>query len=133
NKQLPLEETTIAEALKAAGYVTGHIGKWHLGGEGFGPQQQGFDVNIAGSDAGAPSGYFAPFKSRGRLTPGLEQAAEGEYLTDRLTAEAEKFIEQHRDRPFFLYLAHYAVHIPLRAKQELGKKYRAGARQTRTW
>ena len=60
--------------------------------------------------------------------PGLEKAPDGEYLTDRLTAEAEKFIEANKDRPFFLYLPHYAVHIPLRAKQELVAKYRADGR-----
>ena len=58
--------------------------------------------------------------------PGLEKAPDGEYLTDRLTAEAEKFIEANRDRPFFLYLAHYAPHIPLRAKPELVAKYKPG-------
>ncbi|HEY7308377.1 MAG TPA: sulfatase-like hydrolase/transferase [Gemmataceae bacterium] len=124
---LPPTETTLAEALKAAGYVTGHVGKWHLGGEGAGPRQRGFDVNIAGDAAGSPRSYFAPFKGRdGRFILGLERAPDGEYLTDRLTAEAEKFIETNRDKPFFLYLAHYAVHIPLRAKAEKIKKYRPG-------
>src|SRR5438093_467026 len=51
NQQLPLEEITLAEALKAAGYATGHIGKWHLGGPGFEPPRQGFDLNIAGHQA----------------------------------------------------------------------------------
>src|SRR5207237_7529222 len=57
---------------------------------------------------------------------GLEKAPEGEYLTDRLTAEAEKFIETNRDKPFFLYLSHYSVHIPLRAKADLIAKYKQG-------
>jgi arylsulfatase A-like enzyme len=123
-QHLPLEEVTLAEALKGAGYVTGHVGKWHLGGAGFGPQQQGFDVNVAGDQTGSPRSYFAPFKdAQGRFMPGLEQAPAGEYLTDRLTTEAEKFIDTNRDRPFFLYFAHYAVHIPLRAKQEMIAKY----------
>jgi len=128
-QQLPLEEVTLAEALKAAGYTTGHIGKWHLGGPGFGPQQQGFDVNVAGDQTGSPRSYFAPFKdAQGRFMPGLEQANDGEYLTDRLTTEAERFIETNRDRPFFLYFAHYAVHIPLRAKKELVAKYATDGR-----
>lgn len=123
-QHLPLEEITLAEELKSAGYVTGHVGKWHLGGEGFEPTRQGFDVNIGGCEAGTPFSYFAPFKNRqGRFMPGLESAPDGEYLTDRLTAEAEKFIEHNRARPFFLYLPHHAVHIPLKAKPELVAKY----------
>lgn len=132
-QQLPLEETTLAEALKTAGYATAHIGKWHLGGEGFGPEQQGFDHNIGGDHSGTPLSYFAPFRNQQRSMPGLEQSDSGEYLTDRLTSEAEKFIERNRDRPFFLYLAHYAVHIPLKAKDELIAKYgslKRGERQT---
>src|SRR5262249_9491683 len=109
---------------KTAGYATAHIGKWHLGGEGFGPRQQGFDVNVAGDHSGTPASYFAPFKdAQGRFMPGLEQAPDGEYLTDRLTTEAERFIEANRARPFFLYFAHYAVHIPLRAKKDMIAKY----------
>jgi arylsulfatase A len=128
-QQLPLEEITLAEALKAAGYATAHVGKWHLGGAGFGPREQGFDVNVAGDHAGSPRSYFAPYKNaQGQFIPGLEQAPAGEYLTDRLTAEAERFIEANKDRPFLLYLAHYAVHIPLRAKQEMVAKYGTGGR-----
>jgi arylsulfatase A-like enzyme len=127
NQQLPLEEVTLAEALKPASCVCGHVGKWHLGGQGFGPLQQGFDVNVAGDHTGTALSYFAPFKDKsGRFMPGLETVPDGEYLTDRLTAEAEKFIEANRDRPFFLYLAHYAPHTPLKAKPELQAKYKPG-------
>jgi arylsulfatase A-like enzyme len=127
NQQLPLDEVTLAEALKPAGYVSGHVGKWHLGGKDFGPEQQGFDLNIAGDQTGTARSYFAPFKSQdGTFMPGLEKAPDGEYLTDRLTAEAEKFIDANRDRPFFLYLAHYAPHTPLKAKPELVAKYKPG-------
>lgn len=127
NQQLPLEAVTLAEALKPAGYVSGHIGKWHLGGPGFGPLQQGFDSNIGGDETGTARSYFAPFKSKdGTFMPGLEQAPEGEYLTDRLTAEAEKFIEIHRQQPFFLHLNHYAPHTPLLAKPEMVARYKAG-------
>lgn len=127
-QQLPLEETTIAEGFSAAGYVTGHIGKWHLGGEGFEPQRQGFQSNVAGDHTGTPMSYFAPFRGGGRVgrerfMTGLEQAPEGEYLTDRLTAEAERFVERNRERPFFLYWPHFAVHTPMRAKQEMIAKY----------
>lgn len=127
-QELPLEEATLAEALKAGGYATAHIGKWHLGGEGFGPREQGFDVNIAGDHTGTPRSYFAPYRGgkKGQtaaVMPGLEDAPAGEYLTDRLTAEAEKFIEAHRAEPFFLYLPHYGVHTPLKAKADMIATY----------
>ena len=122
-QQLPLEEVTIAEALKAAGYSTGIIGKWHLGGEGFEPVKQGFDVNIGGDQTGTARSYFAPFKNKQGTIPGLEYAPDGEYLTDRLAAEAEKFIEANRAKPFFLYLPHYAPHTPLTAKKDILAKY----------
>ncbi|HVX15758.1 MAG TPA: sulfatase-like hydrolase/transferase [Pirellulales bacterium] len=128
---LPLEEVTLAEILHGAnvaaradegttaGYATGHIGKWHLGGAGFDPTEQGFDLNIAGDSRGSPVSYFAPFGNADRTMPGLADAPDGEYLTDRLTNEALRFIEANRARPFFLHLPHYAVHIPLVAKSEL--------------
>lgn len=124
-QQLPLAETTLAEALQQAGYTTAHIGKWHLGGTGFEPEKQGFEVNIAGDHTGTPLSYFAPYQRAGRFMPKLESAPPDEYLTDRLTAEAEHFIEQHKDKPFFLYLPHYTTHIPMKAKAELIAKYRA--------
>lgn len=124
-QQLPLEQATLAEAFRAAGYATGVIGKWHLGGAGFEPTRQGFDVNIGGDQTGTPLSYLAPFSRNGRTMPGLEQAPEGEYLTDRLAAEAERFIDEHRERPFFLYLPHYAVHTPLVAPREAIEQFPA--------
>ena len=127
NQELPASVRTLASLLKAAGYVTGLIGKWHLGGKDAGPEQRGFDVNIAGDHTGTPLSYFAPFQDKkGRFMPGLERARLGEYLTDRLTAEAERFIEANQAKPFFLYLPHYTVHIPMRAKAELIAKYQPG-------
>lgn len=120
---LSLDEVTLAERFRAAGYATGHIGKWHLGGAGLGPTDQGFDLNIAGSEIGSPPGYFAPFTKGGRTIVGLEDAPDGQYLTDRLATEAERFLESHKSGPFFLYLPHYAVHIPMVAKPELVAKY----------
>ncbi|MBM3982690.1 MAG: N-acetylgalactosamine 6-sulfate sulfatase (GALNS) [Planctomycetes bacterium] len=124
NNELPLNEVTIAEALKQRGYTTALIGKWHLGGKGFEPEKQGFDVNIAGDQTGTPRSYFAPFENKQGKMPGLEKAPDGEYLTDRLAAEAEKFIENNKAKPFFLYLPHYGVHTPLRAPQALIDKYK---------
>lgn len=124
-QQLPLEEKTIAEVFQQAGYATGQIGKWHLGGPGFEPARQGFDFSIAGDDRGTPATYVAPFVRGKRPIPGLEDAPAGEYLTDRLTTEAEKFIEKHQRSPFFLYLPHFAVHTPLVAKPELQRTYPA--------
>lgn len=126
-QELPLEESTLAETLQAAGYRTAAIGKWHLGGEGFEPQHQGFDVAKGGIAAGSVQSHFAPYLRDGRTLPGLQNAPEGEYLADRLTREAEAFIEQNRARPFFLYLPHYAVHTPLNGKAELVAKYQAAA------
>ncbi len=122
-QELPLEQETLAESLHAAGYATAHVGKWHLGGAGFEPTRQGFDVNIAGDSAGSPLSYFAPFSRQGRTMPGLAVAPEGQYLTDRLTDEAVRFLDANRSRPFFLYMPHYAVHIPMKAKEELIAKY----------
>jgi len=124
--ELPLEEVTLAEVLKKNGYATAHIGKWHLGSKGFGPLEQGFDINIGGDHFGQPPSYFAPYKNKMRSLPGIDDAPEGEYLTDRLTMEAEKFIAANKDKPFFLYLPHFAVHTPLQAKKELQDKYKPG-------
>jgi arylsulfatase A-like enzyme len=122
---MKLEEVTLAEALKEAGYRTLFVGKWHLGDEPYFPDHQGFDVNIAGNGAGSPPTYFYPYRRGGRSIPGLEQGAQGEYLTDRLTDESLKLIERSKDEPFLLYLSHYAVHIPLEARQQLVERYKA--------
>jgi len=110
---------TIAEALKPAGYVSASMGKWHLGDGRTGPVGQGFDVNVGGNTAGNPRTYFSPYRNKD-----LPDGPKGEYLTDRLTDEALKFIEASRDRPFFLYLPHYAVHTPIQAKKDLIAKYK---------
>jgi len=124
-KLVPIKNTTelagrfvtMAETLKSAGYVTAAMGKWHLGAD---PTTQGFDVNIAGKHWGSPSGggYHSPYNY-----PNLITREKGEYLTDRLGREACKFIEANKDKPFFLYLTHYAVHTPIQSKPELKEKY----------
>jgi arylsulfatase A-like enzyme len=119
-QQLPLEETTTAEMLKPLGYRSASVGKWHLGDAPFTPEAQGFDLNIGGTYRGAPTSYFGPFD-----LPGLKDSRPGEYLTDRLTDEALRFIEMNREHPFFVYLPHFTVHLPLQAKPDLEAKYRA--------
>lgn len=129
---LPVEEFTLAEALRTAGYRTASIGKWHLGSEPFSlPEHHGFDVNVAGNAHGAPGSYFFPYQGNW-LIPTTEMRArwnvlpdgrEGEYLTDRLTDEALKFIRESKGKPFFLYFPHYGVHTPLQAKPEVTAKY----------
>jgi len=130
---LPLEEVTIAESLKSAGYATASIGKWHVcDDEAYYPEKQGFDINIGGGRFGNTQNYFYPYKNKWRMAPGypyrewktLPDGVEGEYITDRLTSEATKFIEKNANKPFFLYFPHYAVHTPIQAKQELEEKYR---------
>ena len=111
-QQLPLAEVTLAEALKAGGYAAASFGKWHLGGRDFHPGKHGFD------DWMVTTGRHYGF----RMQPDAPKR-EGEYLADRLTEESERFIEANKDRPFFLYLSHYAVHIPLQAPKPLVDKY----------
>ncbi|WP_146851175.1 sulfatase [Brevifollis gellanilyticus] len=117
-RYLPSEEVTLAEAFKAAGYTTASIGKWHLGEGEHSPENQGFDVNIAGTNEGAPPSYIAPWK-----ISTLSEGKEGDYLTDRLGEEAAAYVARNKDNPFFLYLPHYAVHTPIQARADLLKKY----------
>jgi len=125
NNELPLAEITLAETLKEAGYQTGFLGKWHLGEKGYYPENQGFDLNKGGHSAGQPASYFYPYKNKRKHwdVPGLENGEAGEYLTDRLTKEANQFIETNKNQPFLLYLAYYNVHTPIQAKPTLVAKY----------
>ncbi|MEN6333319.1 MAG: sulfatase, partial [Phycisphaerales bacterium] len=127
--RLPLEEVTIAEALKEHGYATFFAGKWHLGPEGYWPEDQGFDVNKGGCDRGGPYGgkkYFSPYDN-----PRLPDGPTGEHLPDRLASETCKFIEASKDRPFLAYLAFYSVHTPLMAREDLKAKYEQKAKQVK--
>jgi arylsulfatase A-like enzyme len=116
--RLPREEMNLAKALGKAGYATASIGKWHLGGPEFYPDRQGFDVNLGGTDRGQPPRYVAPY---GIAT--LPEGPPGEFLTDRESAEACGFIDRNRERPFFIYLAHHAVHQPIAGKAGVVAKY----------
>ena len=115
HNELPYKEVTIAETLKENGYKTMFVGKWHLGGENFYPEQQGFDINIGGHHRGSPpGGYYAPYKN-----PKMKSGPNGEYLPDRLTNECINLIEKEKDseKPFFLYLCYYTVHTPIQASK----------------
>nr|WP_261360751.1 sulfatase [Aeoliella straminimaris] len=137
---LPLEEVTIAEALRKAGYRTGFFGKWHLGSDSYySPEHNGFDVNVAGSDYGAPGSYFYPYEGTWKI-PTTDQVyfkrnmlsgKPGDYLTDRLTEEAERFIRDNAESPFFVMLSHYAVHTPLQGKPEKMQRYKSIAKRKR--
>ncbi len=119
--RMPLEETTLAEAFKESGYATFFGGKWHLGPEGYWPENQGFDVNEGGWEHGGPWGgdnYFSPYGN-----PNLTDGPPGEFLPERLARETALFIEAHRDRPFFAYLSFYSVHTPLMTTKALEAKY----------
>jgi arylsulfatase A-like enzyme len=121
--QLALEHVTIAERLRAAGYATFFGGKWHLGGDGFLSEDQGFDVNRGGTAQGGPYGgkkYFSPYGN-----PKLSDGPPGEHLPDRLATEAMRFMEEHREKPFLIWLPFYSVHTPLMARPDLEQKYLA--------
>jgi len=127
---MPHEEVTVAEVLKKAGYLTAHVGKWHLGDAAYYPETQGFDINIGGTFWGAPATFFYPYSGSGtfgkefRYVPHLEWGSKGEYLTDRLTDEALKILDKAKDQPFFLNLCHHAVHTPIEGKSDLVDRYR---------
>ncbi|MBI1896499.1 MAG: sulfatase [Acidobacteria bacterium] len=111
-QELPHQEITLAEMLKPRGYAAASIGKWHLGDQGFLPDSQGFDRNVAGTRRGSPQSYFGPFD-----LPGLKGGAATDYLADALATETIGFIEQNRTRPWVIYLPHFSVHLPLQASK----------------
>ncbi len=117
---LKLKEVTIAEVLRQAGYATGLVGKWHLDGLRNVPEKQGFDTVVGTPRRSvALASYYLP-----NQIP-LPRAAEGEYLTDRLTNEAIRFVEANQDRPFFLFQSYYAVHEPIEGRRDLVAKHEA--------
>ncbi len=121
--RLKTEYRTLAETLKDAGYATAHFGKWHLGAEPYSPLQQGFDVDLPHWPGPGPAGsYVAPWKF-----PDFD-ADPGEpnqHIEDRMAQEAVKWMEQHKDRPFYLNYWMFSVHAPFDAKRALIEKHRA--------
>lgn len=105
-QQLALEETTLAERLKLLGYTTGCIGKWHLGGKGFLPTDQGFDEYV---------------ETPANTDPSETEGGKGEYA---ITSKAIDFVARHKSEPFFLYVPHNNPHVVLTAKPELVEKHK---------
>jgi arylsulfatase A-like enzyme len=108
---------TFTQVLRANGYSTCHVGKWHISKD---PTKFGFDVNIGGAEYGhPPGGYFSPWHNRT-----LKDGPKGTYLTDHLTDLAIGFLKTVHDKPFFMNFATYAVHTPLQGKPALVEKYK---------
>lgn len=119
NHKISSNEITLAEVMKSNGYKTFFAGKWHLGGEGSLPEDNGFDINKGGWDKGSPTGgYFSPFRN-----PKLQDEFDGENLSTRLANETLSFIEENKTSKFFAFLSFYAVHGPIETTQEKWKKY----------
>ncbi|WP_395735631.1 sulfatase [Prosthecobacter sp.] len=132
---LPHTETTIAKHLHETSYLTALVGKWHLGDWMHYPESHGFDINIGGTNWGAPQTFWWPYSGSGRFgdefryVPHLEFGKPGEYLTDRLTDEAIKVMDRASEQPFFIYLAHHSVHTPIEAKEADVKHFDAKLRE----
>ncbi len=127
NNKMPLDEITIAQALKTKGYATFFAGKWHLGEtEEYFPQHRGFDVNVGGHSGGGPytgKKYFAPFQN-----PQMQvESPPGDHLPDRLARDTAQFIDEHKHAPFLAYLSFYSVHTPLIGRPDLVEKYKRKA------
>ncbi len=144
--KLEAQHITLAEALRAEGYHTATVGKWHLEPSGdpdqddYIPEKHGFDINIAGNQWGQPPSYYYPYTREGHpehtlgpMPPGGEV---GEYLTDRLTDEALKIVDGWKDDPFFLYMPYFAVHTPIESRTDDAAPFEArvkpGMRHTDT-
>lgn len=121
--RLKTDYPTLSKSLKAAGYATGHFGKWHLGPEPYSPLQQGFDVDVPHWPGPGPAGsYVAPWKFKDfDHDPGEPS----QHIEDRMAKEAVAFMEKHKDRPFYLNYWMFSVHAPFDAKKLLIEKYRA--------
>jgi arylsulfatase A-like enzyme len=123
--RLAPDRPTLPRSLKAAGYATGHFGKWHLGTAPYSPLEHGFEVDVPHHNGPGPAGSFvAPWKFPAALN---FTGRPGEHIEDRMADEALRFIDTHRDRPFFLNYWAFSVHAPFDGKTGLIAKYRAKA------
>lgn len=114
-RSLERENTSLLKVFQENGYTTCQIGKWHVGKY---PKELGVDISIGGGHKGHPKTYYSPYKSAT-----IVDGPEGEYLTDRVTDEAIKFVTNHKAKPFFLYLPYFSIHTPLEARKDILKKY----------
>jgi arylsulfatase A-like enzyme len=114
---------TLPKSLKAAGYATGHFGKWHLGAEPYSALQHGFDVDLPHWPGPGPAGsYVAPWKFKDfDADPGQPD----QHIEDRMAKEAVAFLEKNQAGPFFLNYWMFSVHAPFDAKKALIAKHRA--------
>lgn len=138
-QKLEHRHTTIAELLKGAGYRTAHIGKWHLTPrtqdadvvKEYEPTKHGFDRNVAGNQWGAPGSYYWPyFRGKGgnplaaRVRNFPEGGEKGDYLTDTLTTECLRIIDDYKADPFYIYFPYYNVHTPIQGRGDLVERYK---------
>jgi arylsulfatase A-like enzyme len=121
--RLKTDYLTLTKSLKAAGYATGHFGKWHLGHEPYSPREHGFDVDVPHHPGPGPAGsYVAPWKFKDfDHDPDVPH----QHIEDRMAKEATAWIEQHQHEPFFLNYWMFSVHAPFDAKRDLIEQYRA--------
>ncbi|SKB80529.1 Arylsulfatase A [Salegentibacter holothuriorum] len=124
-RSLPKKDTSLAEAMRGAGYKTFFAGKWHLGEEGSYPEDHGFEINKGGWEVGSPiGGYFSPWEN-----PRLSNGEKGENLSMRLARETSDFMAENKDESFFAFLSFYAVHGPIQTTETKWEKYRDKAEQ----
>lgn len=134
---MPPEDTTLAEALRAQGYTTAHFGKWHLQSHylqtrAHYPEANGFDLNVAGHKGGHPNSFYFPYKGESHPVydvPDMEDGQDGDYLTDALTDKVIEFVEGNQTSPFFVNFWFYTVHTPIHGRKDKIEKYRAKAKE----
>ena len=121
---LDLDYETLGELAKRAGYRTAHVGKWHLGGEGYEPARQGYERTYAGGRYGLPKSFYYPFFDGQPFPDLLADSEEGDYLTDKLTDYAVKTVTEWKDSSWLLSLNYYAPHVPIEGRKDWVAHYR---------